>query len=82
MQLDQAGLWPEINDSDYQPEPNFAYPEGAGPTYGDIPAGLWVSDEIRKTVDYPLPGEDVTIVEEDKEAAEIMPNAPSGDKPD
>ena len=81
MQLDRAGLWPEINDSDYQPEPDFAYPEGAGPTYGDIPASLCVSNEIRKMVDYPLPGEDITILEEDKEAAEIQSGAPSGEKP-
>jgi hypothetical protein len=81
MQLDRAGLWPEINDSDYQPEPNFAYPEGAGPTYGDIPASLRVSNEIRKMVDYPLPGEDVTILEDVKEGAEIESDAPFKGKP-
>jgi len=68
MQLDQAGLWPEIDDPDFQPKPNFAFPEGAGPTYGDIPANLRISRKIRTTVDYPLPGEDVTILAEDKAA--------------
>jgi hypothetical protein len=71
MQLDRAGLWPEINDSDFQPEPNFAYPEGAGPTYGDIPRNLKISNKIKTMADYPLPGENVMILGEDKEVDEI-----------
>ena len=37
MQLDDNGFWPQINDPDYQPQPNLMYPPSAGPTYGEIP---------------------------------------------
>ncbi|MCH7918487.1 MAG: TolC family protein [Planctomycetes bacterium] len=81
MQLDRAGLWPEINDSEFQPEPDFAYPEGAGPTYGDIPKNLRISTKIRTMVDYPLPGENVMILEADKEADVSKSPTPSAEKP-
>lgn len=57
MTLDTAGMWPAINDPAYQPEADLTYPDNAGPTYGDIPTALWVSEEIRKITDHPKPGE-------------------------
>ena len=56
LKLDEEGLWGEINDPRYQPEPDLVYPEGAGPTYGTIPSFLWVSSDIKRLLDQPLPG--------------------------
>jgi len=56
LTLDKQGLWPQINDPRYQPEPDLVYPEGAGPTYGTIPSFLWVSSDIKRQLDHPLPG--------------------------
>lgn len=50
MQLDQGGFWPELYDERYQPTPHYELPLDAGPPYGDIPAFLKVSPEIRRTV--------------------------------
>ena len=56
MELDEFGFWPHINDSDFQHVRNLIYPEGAGPTYGDIPPFLKVSKQLKRLVDSPLPG--------------------------
>ncbi len=56
LKLDEEGLWPQIDDPSYQLEPDLAYPQGAGPTYGTIPEFLWVSSDIRRLLDLPLPG--------------------------
>jgi hypothetical protein len=57
MRLDGAGFWPAVSDLWYQPSPDLIYPEGAGPTYGDIPSFVAVSDDIRRLLDHPPPGE-------------------------
>ncbi len=56
MMLDDTGFWPEINDPQYQPRPNFTYPWTAGAAYGDFPSFLKVSREFRKMLNYPPPG--------------------------
>lgn len=56
MLLDDAGFWPEVNDPQYQPQPNFVFPWNAGSAYGDFPSFLKVSPEYRRMLDYPPPG--------------------------
>ncbi len=56
MMLDDTGFWPLINDPEYQPEPNGAYPWNAGCAYGDYPSYLKVSREYRRMLGYPPPG--------------------------
>ena len=57
MRLDATGYWPGLNDADFQPLADLTYPEGAGPTYGDIPSFLKVSSQIKRMLEAPLPGE-------------------------
>ncbi len=70
MSLDNTGMWPSINDSAFTPAANTEYPENAGPTYGDLPKGIWISDDIQRIVDQPVPGtrqpgdNEITRVEE------------------
>jgi len=56
MMLDDAGVWPELNNEDYQPNFDPIYPAGAGPTYGDLPCGVWPSKKIKRMLCAPLPG--------------------------
>jgi hypothetical protein len=56
MMLDDTGFWPDINDPQYQPAPNFQYPWNAGAAYGDFPSFLRVSHELRRMLHYPPPG--------------------------
>ncbi len=72
MEIDSAGMWTAIDDPSYRPEPNVAYPENAGPAYGDIPKYVFVSREIRSMLrDHPVPGETrAANQDEDRSAAE------------
>lgn len=56
MMLDDTGFWPDINDPQYQPQPDYVYPWGAGAAYGDFPSYLKVSRELRQMLNYPPPG--------------------------
>lgn len=56
MMLDDAGYWPDINDPDYQPEPDTVYPSNAGSAYGSFPSYLKVSREYQRMLYYPPPG--------------------------
>jgi len=55
MMLDDRGFWPQINDERYQAQPNGVYPQNAGSAYGDFPAFLRVSHEMRRMLNYPPP---------------------------
>ena len=57
-----AGWESHYADPEYQPEADLLYPEGAGPTYGDIPSFLWVSKDIRRLLTQPTPGESLVPV--------------------
>ena len=57
MQLDENGFWPEINDANYQPEPNLLYPTNAGPTYGHISPCVKPSKLMYHIYCHPRPGE-------------------------
>ena len=55
--LDENGLWPELNNSDYQPQLNPIYPFNAGPTYGELPLHtVWPSKKIKRQLLAPPPG--------------------------
>jgi hypothetical protein len=56
MMLDDSGFWRDVNNPAYQPQPNFVYPWNAGSAYGDFPAFLKVSHEMRRMLNYPPPG--------------------------
>ena len=62
MQLDDNGFWPQINDPDYQPEPNLLYPSTAGPTYGTIPPYVKPSRVMYHIYCHPRPGERIEHV--------------------
>ncbi len=57
MMLDDAGFWPELNNKDYQPTFDPIYPCGAGPTYGELPRGVWPSKRIKRMLKVPPPGQ-------------------------
>jgi hypothetical protein len=61
IELDSAGLWAQIGDLDYQPQPNTVYPEGAGPVYGELPRYLLMSREMREGSDKAPPGHRPTV---------------------
>jgi hypothetical protein len=56
MMLDDEGFWPEVNNPEYQPKPDFTYPWNAGSAYGEIPPYLRVSREMRRMLHYAPPG--------------------------
>jgi outer membrane protein TolC len=58
MLLNDQGFWPQIYQEQYQLTPNFDYAPNAGPTYGDIPEFLKVSDDIKRMLHYRRPGFD------------------------
>ncbi len=62
LQLDENDMWPSINDVSYQPTASLDYPVNAGPTYGDLPPGLFLSGDIRRLLDQPLPGTEAADV--------------------
>ena len=59
MMLDDAGLWPELTNEDYQPSFDPIYPFDADPTYGDLPHGVWPSKRIKRMRNVPPPGYEV-----------------------
>ena len=63
MVLDDEGVWPELNDEDYQPKSDPIYPFDADPTYGDLPHGVWPSKKIKRMRNVPTPGYQVIGVE-------------------
>jgi len=62
MMLNDAGCWPELTNEDYQPRFDPIYPTGAGPTYGDLPRGVWPSKKIKRMLCPPRPGGQVIEV--------------------
>lgn len=80
MMLDDTGFWPEINDPQYQPRPNFTYPWTAGAAYGDFPSFLKVSHEFRKMLNYPPPGA-AGAEPVDAAPAETDPTEPEAEEP-
>jgi outer membrane protein TolC len=56
MLLNDQGFWPQIYEEQYQLAPNFEYSPSAGPTYGEIPEFLKVSDDIKRMLHYRRPG--------------------------
>ena len=56
MLLDDAGLWPELNQEQYQPVSNGVFPPNAGPTYGELPEGVWPSTKIKRMQGVRPPG--------------------------
>jgi len=56
MMLDDTGFWPDMDNPQYQPRPDFVYPWNAGSAYGDFPAFLRVSRELRGMLNYAPPG--------------------------
>ncbi len=56
MLLDDDGLWPELNQEQYQPESNGVFPSNAGPTYGELPRGVWPSTKIKRMQGVRPPG--------------------------
>ncbi len=61
MELDEEGLWPQINDLTSRIEPRTVYPDRAGPVYGGIPGSLWISDEIRSMSEISFPAENTSL---------------------
>jgi len=57
MMLNNDGLWAELDNEQYQPQPDRVFPAEAGPTYGDLPRRVWPSDKIKRMRDVPPPGE-------------------------
>ena len=56
LALDERGHWRRLDDPSFQPIPMQSYPTSAGPAFGSLPEGLWLSDEVRATEsDGPLP---------------------------
>ena len=80
MQLDERAFWPQINDPNYQPEPNGAYPWNAGSAYGTFPSYLKVSHEYRRMLNQPPPGASASDMQNDPEgdadAEPLAPDAP------
>jgi hypothetical protein len=64
MQLDEDGFWPQIDDPNYQPEPNLLYPLTAGPTYGEIPPIVKPSPIMYHIYCHPRPGERIEQVDD------------------
>jgi len=56
MMLDDAGIWPELNNPDYQPKFDPIYPFTADPTYGELPHRVWPSKKIKRMLQAPPPG--------------------------
>jgi len=56
MMLDDTGLWPELNNEDYQPRFDPIFPFDADPTYGDLPPGVCPSKKIKRLLHVPPPG--------------------------
>ncbi len=54
--LDDRGMWPELNDESYQPERDSEFPENGGPTYGELPNGVWPSEKIKRMQNANRPG--------------------------
>ena len=54
--LDDRGMWPELNDEAYQPARNSEFPDNGGPTYGELPNGVWPSEKIKRMQNAPQPG--------------------------
>ena len=57
MLVGDDGMWPELNNESYQPQPNREFPSNAGPTYGDLPRGVWPSRKIKRMGQAPPPGD-------------------------
>ena len=53
MEVDDRGMWNELNNEKYQPEPYFQLPPYAQPAYGELPRGVWHSHLIRSMYDVP-----------------------------
>ena len=81
LELDESGLRPRIDDRTYQLAPDLVYPEGAGPTYGDIPSFLWVSSDIRRLLDHAVPGEDAAATSEEAGPRAAGPRAAGSESP-
>ncbi|MEK6239094.1 MAG: TolC family protein, partial [Planctomycetales bacterium] len=84
MMLNDAGLWPDLNNENYQPLSDPIYPSDAGPTYGDLPRGVWPSKKIKRMLRSPLPGYQVIGVErppENNAPSEIEAWEANGDLP-
>jgi len=56
MMLDDAGLWRELTNADYQPRPCPIYPPQAGGAYGELPVGICPSHKIKRQLRVPPPG--------------------------
>ncbi len=56
MMLDDSGFWPDVNNPEYQPQPDLVYPWNAGSAYGEFPPFLRVSREMREMLGYAPPG--------------------------
>ncbi len=68
MMLDDEGYWPQINDPNYQPDPNGSYPWNAGSAYGSFPSYLKVSHRLRQMLNQPPPGASPSLMRDDAPA--------------
>jgi hypothetical protein len=93
MLLDDAGFWPELNNEDYQPNFDPIYPFDAGPTFGELPHGVWPSRKVKRMRHAPLPGYQIIGVgppvdvvgeseTEDSETADYELPLPAGQGPE
>ncbi len=57
LRLDESGYWTGVNDNALDIEPELVFPDGAGPTYGPLPEFVQLSADIRRSLDFPPPGE-------------------------
>jgi outer membrane protein TolC len=47
MLLDETGFWRALHQEDFQPAVRHSLDPAAGPPYGEVPAFLWLSHELR-----------------------------------
>ncbi len=57
MLVGDDGMWAELNNEAYQPQPQREFPSNAGPTYGELPRGVWPSQKIKRMQQVPPPGD-------------------------
>ncbi len=76
MLLDDTGMWPELNNDEYQPVFAPQFPYEADPTYGDLPTRVWPSKRIKRMLNYPLPGYQVLGEPAGAELSEPVPLPP------
>ncbi|TVS18625.1 MAG: hypothetical protein EA424_10525 [Planctomycetaceae bacterium] len=58
LTVDDQGLWSELYQMDFQPQPNLHLLDYGSPVYGDLPPGPWFSHKMKRML-YVPPGETV-----------------------